>query len=60
MSYVNSAAFSPDGTRIVTASNDTAARIWDVHIATMSAKVLLAETCAHRLRQDIEGNRCGM
>jgi|HubBroStandDraft_6_1064221.scaffolds.fasta_scaffold83325_3 WD40 repeat protein len=50
MSYVNSPAFSPDGTRIVTASNDTTARIWDVDIATMSAKVLVAETCAHRLR----------
>jgi WD40 repeat protein/energy-coupling factor transporter ATP-binding protein EcfA2 len=28
-SYVSSAAFSPDGLRIVTASNDKTARIWD-------------------------------
>lgn len=27
---VNSAAYSPDGTRIVTASNDKTARVWDV------------------------------
>jgi WD40 repeat protein len=27
--FVNSAAFSPDGTRIVTASVDKTARIWD-------------------------------
>ncbi len=27
--YVNSAAYSPDGTRIVTASDDKTARIWD-------------------------------
>ena len=26
---VNSAQFSPDGTRIVTASNDKTARVWD-------------------------------
>ncbi len=28
---VNSAAYSPDGARIVTASNDKTARIWDAH-----------------------------
>ena len=27
--WVESAAFSPDGTRIVTASSDTTARLWD-------------------------------
>lgn len=46
---INSAAFSPDGSRIVTASYDKTARIWDVHFATMSVKGLLAEVCARRL-----------
>jgi hypothetical protein len=47
---VKSAAFSPDGTRIVTASWDKTARIWDVHFATMSAQGLVVEACARRLR----------
>jgi WD40 repeat protein len=31
---VGSAAFSPDGTRVVTASRDNTARIWDVPLAS--------------------------
>ena len=40
-----SAAFGPDGSRVVTASDDKTARIWDTHLLTMSAKELLAEAC---------------
>ena len=47
---VNSAAFSPDGARIVTASSDNTARIWDVQFAMMAAKDLVAEVCTRRLR----------
>jgi WD40 repeat protein len=42
---VISAAFSPDGLRIVTASWDKTARIWNAHLQTMSVKGLLAEAC---------------
>jgi WD40 repeat protein len=38
-----------NGTRIVTASADKTARIWDIYFATMSTKALLIETCARRL-----------
>ena len=31
---ISSAAFSPDGTRIVTASNDNTARVWDAATGT--------------------------
>jgi WD40 repeat protein len=46
---VTSGAFSPDGTRISTASEDNTARIWDVRVATMSTKALLVEACTRRL-----------
>jgi WD40 repeat protein len=42
---VNSAAFSPDGTHVVTASADKTARLWDTHLQMMPAKALLAEVC---------------
>jgi WD40 repeat protein len=47
---VVSAAFSPDGARIVTASVDKTARIWDVHFAMMSTDDLIAEACLRRIR----------
>ena len=40
------AAFSPDRSRIVTASWDKTARIWDAHLQKMSVKDLLVEVCA--------------
>lgn len=43
---VYSAAFSPAGSRIVTASGDETARIWGVQLETMPPKDLLTEACA--------------
>jgi WD40 repeat protein len=40
-----SVAFSPNGSRIVTASADNTARIWDAQM--MAVKDLLAEACVH-------------
>jgi WD40 repeat protein len=48
--FVHSAAFSRDGARIVSASDDNTARVWDAHFATMSTKDLLIEVCTRRLR----------
>jgi WD40 repeat protein len=47
---VNSAAFSSSGSRIVTASSDKTARIWEIRFDTMSTKDLLVEACTRRLR----------
>jgi WD40 repeat protein len=43
---VHSAAFSPDGSRIVTAPRDKTARILDAHLQTMLVEDLLREACA--------------
>ena len=40
-----SAAFSPDGSRIVTASLDNTARLWEARLRTLSAQDLLKEAC---------------
>jgi WD40 repeat protein len=45
---IYSAAFSPDGTRIITGSVDAIARVWDVHFATMSTQNLIAGVCQRR------------
>ena len=47
---MNAVTFSPDGSRIVTASDDRTARIWDVHFATMPTTGLILEVCTRRLR----------
>lgn len=50
-SSFNSAAFSPDGLRVITASKDGAARIWEVpEIVRASAKRQVAIAC-QRLKQ---------
>jgi WD40 repeat protein len=41
---VNSASFSPDGTRIVTASNDNTARVWAQHGGTWTSVELQGHT----------------
>ena len=46
---LTSAAFSPDGARVVTASYDKTARIWDVRFATMPVEGLIDEVCHRRL-----------
>jgi hypothetical protein len=47
---VSSAAFSSDGTRLVTASSDHTARIWDVTWATLVRGDTLRErVCAEKL-----------
>ena len=43
---VASTAFSPDGERVVTASGDRTARVWNVRVLTMSTTELVKETCA--------------
>jgi WD40 repeat protein len=48
--WVRTAAFSPGGTRIVTASDDRTVRPWDARFATMSATDLVVEVCTRRLR----------
>ena len=47
---VITAAFSRDGLRAATSSADGTVRLWDAHIAMMSAKELVVEVCTRRLR----------
>jgi WD40 repeat protein len=42
---VYSAAFSPDGSRIVTASGDRTARVWDVRLYQLSTSDPFVEAC---------------
>jgi len=39
---VQSAAFSPDGTRVVTASNDKTAKVWDIYLEIRSPAEIAA------------------
>ena len=40
MAILSAAAYSPDGTQIVTASEDKTARIWDAHTGAQLAVLL--------------------
>jgi hypothetical protein len=59
---VSSAAFSPDGQRVLTASSDLTARVWDVHWLTQyHGPELIEAVCREKLRgveritsQDVE------
>jgi hypothetical protein len=42
---VKSAAFSPDGARIVTASTDDTARVWDASLYVLPSAGLILEAC---------------
>jgi len=49
-SVVPDAAFSPDGSRVVTASEDTIARVWDVSLATiLRGSALRERVCSEKL-----------
>jgi WD40 repeat protein len=51
---VYSAAFSPDGTRVVTASFDGTARIWDGGDTLGTAGIVLASGCGSPSKQATE------
>jgi WD40 repeat protein len=57
---VERAVFSPDGTRIVTASQDKTARLWEV-FPTAQAQVALRSgtSCDRSLGQPQRPHRCG-
>jgi WD40 repeat protein len=44
---VQSAAFSPDGTRVVTASKDRTAKVWDTHPETRTPAEIAALVRCH-------------
>jgi WD40 repeat protein len=47
--WVVYAAFSPDGARVVTASRDKTARIWNARLPEISVPDLIVEACRRRL-----------
>ena len=52
--WVNSANFSADGERLVTASDDKTARVWNVFWSSLVQPVdLIAEVCQRKLRGNV-------
>jgi hypothetical protein len=51
---VLSASFSPDGKRVITASDDNTARVWEVFWSSLSgAENLVQEICQRKLQGNI-------
>ena len=52
--WVNSASFSPDGQRVVTASQDKTARVWNAFWPSLvRPEDLIAEVCERKLRGNV-------
>ena len=55
--WVNSAQFSPDGTRVVTASEDKTARVWDAHTGKALSEPLRHEDAVLSAQFSPDGTR---
>ena len=54
VNVVSAASFSPDGKRVVTASRDKTARIWNVFWSSLvQPEDLIAEVCQRKLRGNL-------
>jgi WD40 repeat protein len=50
LTMTNFMPYSPNGSRIISASYDKTARMWDARILTMSIANLVEEVCRRRLK----------